>query len=603
MPRWLILLVGLALWLLGSAPATDTITPISEIQGAGHISPLVGQLVVTHGIVTALRPSGFYLQNPTPDESPATSEGLYVYTGAPPGVSVGDWLRVTGTVEEYAPGGATSADLSTTELSHPLIDVISNGNALPAPVIIGSGGRLPPGEVIEDDGLADFDPDSDGLDFYEALEGMRVQVHQPIVVGPTNSSRELAVLADGGVGAGLRTPRGGIVVRPGDANPERVILDNALQPLPKTAVGDTLGDAITGVMDYGFGQYRLLVTEPITHTPGGLAGEVSEFIQDHRLRVASFNVENLGPRDRAEKFTRLAAQIVEQLHSPDVLALQEVQDNSGGADDGVVQADRTYARLAAAIEAAGGPTYAWRDIAPQDNQDGGEPGGNIRVGFLFPPERVTFVERPGGDATTPVRAVAGEGGVQLSLSPGRIAPDDPAFVDSRKPLAGEFLFRGEKVFVIGAHLVSRRQDDPLFGRVQPPRCPSEGVRVAQAQAITGFVAELLALDSQAHVIVLGDMNDDWFSAAMRSLAAPQMPAGDELLNLMEALPPEERYSYLWDGNSQGPDTILASRSLKAQFDVVHANAEFPHTARASDHDPVLAVFDLGWRVYVPMVGR
>ncbi|NLG48590.1 MAG: hypothetical protein GX552_00600, partial [Chloroflexi bacterium] len=575
MRRWLALILGLALCLPGSAPAAEIVAPISEIQGAGHLSPLAGQRVTTQGIVTALRSNGFFLQSPTPDERPATSEGIYVYTGAPPGVSVGDWLTVTGTVEEYAPGGATSADLSTTELTHPLISVISASHALPPPVIIGSGERLPPGEVIEDDGLTDFDPDHDGLDFYEALEGMRVQVQQPIVVGPGNSSGELTVLADAGAGAELRTPRGGIVVRPADANPERIILDNALQPLPKAAVGDMLGDAITGVMDYGFGQYRLLVTSPVTHTLGGLAGEVSALVEDHRLRVASFNIENLGPRDRAEKFTRLATQIVEQLHSPDILVLQEVQDNSGGGNDGTVQADRTYARLIAAIEAAGGPTYAWRDIAPQDNQDGGELGGNIRVGFLFRPERVTFVDRPGGDSTTPVQAVAGEDGARLSLSPGRIAPNDAAFVSSRKPLAGEFVFQGEKVFVIGAHLASRREDDPLFGCVQPPQCPSAEVRVAQARIIAAFVSELQALDPHANIIVAGDMNDDWFSAALQTLAAPQTPAGEGLLNLMETLPPEERYSYLWDGNSQGPDTILASRSLKAQFDVVHANAEFP----------------------------
>jgi hypothetical protein len=44
-----------------------------------------------------------------------------------------------------------------------------------------------------------------------------------------------------------------------------------------------------------------------------------------------------------------------------------------------VDASDTFNEL---IGAAGGPTYDFRQIDPVDDQDGGEPGGNIRVGFL-----------------------------------------------------------------------------------------------------------------------------------------------------------------------------------------------------------------------------
>ena len=86
--------------------------------------------------------------------------------------------------------------------------------------------------------------------------------------------------------------------------------------------------------------------------------------------------------------------------SPDIIALQEIQDNNGTTDDGTVDASETYGALIAAIQTAGGPVYEYRDIAPLDGLDGGVPGGNIRVGFLFNPARVTFIDRPGGDATT-----------------------------------------------------------------------------------------------------------------------------------------------------------------------------------------------------------
>lgn len=51
-----------------------------------------------------------------------------------------------------------------------------------------------------------------------------------------------------------------------------------------------------------------------------------------------------------------------------------------------------------------GPRYQWRYIAPTDNQDGGEPGGNIRQVFLFNPKRVSFTDRVA--AVTPSRPPA-----------------------------------------------------------------------------------------------------------------------------------------------------------------------------------------------------
>ena len=73
------------------------------------------------------------------------------------------------------------------------------------------------------------------------------------------------------------------------------------------------------------------------------------------------------------------------LNSPDIVFLQEIQDNSGPTDDGTVIANVTLTNLANAIQQAGNASeaYSFVEIAPVNDQDGGEPGGNIRVAYLY----------------------------------------------------------------------------------------------------------------------------------------------------------------------------------------------------------------------------
>src|SRR5690606_17170590 len=131
----------------------------------------------------------------------------------------------------------------------------------------------------------------------------------------------------------------------------------------------------------------------------------------------------------------------------------------------VVDADQTLDKLVKAITAAGGPNYEWRQISPENLADGGEPTGNIRNAFLFRTDRgLRFVDRPGGDATTATEVRRVRGRAQLTLSPGRIAPRDPAWKDTRKSLAGEFTFRGRPLIVVANHLSSKGGDDPIMGR-------------------------------------------------------------------------------------------------------------------------------------------
>ena len=584
------------------AEAGNTVR-IHDIQGAAHTSPLNGRPVTgVPGVVTALTSNGFWFQDPRPDADPATSEGLFVLTGTRPAVSVGDAVTVSGAVAEFRPGAPTN--LTTTEITGPAVTVGSAGNALPVTVI--GKDRKPPRRTIEDDATGDaetsgvFDPATDGIDFYESLEGMRLELDDAVAVGPRNVFGEIPVLARDGAGAGPRTRRGGIVIRPDDYNPERIILDDPIAATPAADVGDHFAGPVTGVLDYNAGAYKLLVTAPPVRVPGAAPRETAQAPGPGELAIGAVTVENLAATSPSAEFDRHAGLIVHTLRSPDILTVEEVQDDNGATDDGTVAAGQTFAKLAAAISVAGGPAYQWRSIDPRNNADGGTPGGNIRVGFLFRTDRgLSFVDRPGGDATTPTGVTNDGGRARLTLSPGRIDPANAAFTANNKSLAGEFSWRGKPLIVVADHWISKGGvlirytdkgvDQPLFGHFQPPVLTTEAQRVAEATAVAGFVRAIRAIDRNANVVVAGDLQDFPWSPPLRALTD-----GTGLRDLPALLPLPERYTYILDGNSEVFDHILLSTGLSTRpyaYDVVHVNSEY--TDQTSDHDPSVVRLKLG----------
>ena len=566
---------------------------IYEIQGAGHFSAFHGGFVTgVPGVVTAVRPSSFTMQDAVGDGNDATSDAILVFgTGA---VSVGQAVSVSGRVAEFRAGGPTSTNVATTEIVSPTVTPAGPG-AVIAQTVVGAGGRVPPTSVIDDDATGSvetsgtFDPGSDAIDFYESLEAMLLRVNDPVVVGPTNPFGELWVLPDNGAGAGVRTNRQGIVIGPADFNPERVQLEDDIvaDATPDANVGDRFTSAAVGVLDYNFGNYELLLTSALTRVDGGLQRETTRAAEPGELAVATFNVENLSPVDSPAKFARLADLIVDNLQAPDIVALEEIQDNDGPANTAVTDASATLQQLIAAIQATGGPTYQFRQINPVDDADGGQPGGNIRVGFLFRTDRgLEFVDRPGGTSTTATGVTGRNNQTRLTFSPGRIDPQNAAWTDSRKPLAGEFRFRGKTYFVIVNHFNSKGGDQPLFGRFQPPTRVTEVQRHQQARVVNDFADRILAADRNALVAVLGDINDFEFSETVEILES-----GGVLTSLMDTLPNVERYSYVFEGNSQVLDQVLVTDKLAkdtTSYDVVHVNAEF--FDQASDHEPQVARF-------------
>jgi len=575
--------------VLTPTETTPTGPSIAEIQGAGHFSPYEGDTVENvQGVVTALRGDGYYIQSLQPDNNLATSEGLLVFTKYPPRVKVGDLVLVSGEIDEFYASGAEAGYLPITELVQSEFTVLSSDQAVPEPVIIGQGGRTPPNKIIDNDSLDVFDPDEDGIDFYESMESMLVQVNDALAVGPSSAYKEIPIVVDGGENAGLLSAAGALVIQKDDYNPERILLDDSLRSLPLVMTGDYSIDPIVGILDYTFGAFKLQPLKKPTFTSGGFEPEIAVPASDDELSVATFNVENLDPLDLPERFETLANQIVNHLQSPDLITLVEIQDNNGPGMNDEVDASQTYQMIVDAVIAAGGPVYQFRDIAPKPNRDGGESGGNIRVGFLFRTDRgLTFVDRAGGDAITAVEWVQDATGTHLSFSPGRVDPTNSAFLESRKPLVGEFVFRGQTIFVVANHLNSKGGDTALFGEFQPPLLTSETQRVKQAQVLNDFVAELLRLDPQANILVTGDLNDFQFSNPLVTLM------GNELTNLVTVLPAEEQYTYVYEGNAQVLDHILASPNMYRNLndiDIVHVNALLYGSERLGDHDPVLARF-------------
>ncbi|MBB3691885.1 Ig-like domain-containing protein [Sphingomonas sp. BK580] len=542
---------------------------IGAIQGEAHRSVYVGQSVTTTGIVTAVDSNGFYLQSAHGDGNDATSDGIFVFTSTAPTVTVGDGVSVAATVTEYA---GDAQGLTLTELTRPTVTVESSGNALPAAVVIGQGGVLPPSAVLDDDRLSQFDPTHDGLDFWESLEGMRVTIDAPQAVSNTNDFGETDVVASHGQGATGVNDRGGITISPGDYNPEKIQIDDDSGVFAGFHPGYTIGDqlsSVTGVVNYSFDQYEVIATEAVSVTRDvTLAREVTSLAGDsNHLSIATYNLENLDTSD--QKFDVLAGDIVYNLKAPDVIAVQEIQDADGAGSGGDLSGTVTAQGLIDAIYAQSGLHYAYVEVAPTvAGSTGGEPGGNIRNGYLYNTDRVGYVD----------------GSAELITG--------AAYQGTRNPLVAQFTFAGETVTAINVHLTSRLGSEPLQGADQPAVNAGDAARTAQAAGVKAYITEHLADDPALNIAVLGDWNGFYFEDAQTQLTDPAK--GGVLTNLNTLLPSEERYSYLFEGNAQQIDNVLVTQGLVggASYDSAHLNSQAAGE-RPTDHDPQVALLFVG----------
>lgn len=593
------MLTGAALFAPAGSPmaphyvqaAQQQIQHIGQIQGEGHYSPYAGKKVRdVRGVIT-FRASDkvFYMQDEG-DGNDKTSDGIMVY--APnASIGIGDYVSVDGEVIEfYGPGykGKEETDLPITEIVASKIRQLGK-KELPAPVVLDKDRRIPR-KVIDSDGLKVFNPEQDALDFWESLEGMLVTVEDPKILGPQRYG-EIFVVP--GTHEGPFNNSGGLSIAADDMHPEHICLQlqggNARNIVTKA--GDKINGKVTGVVTYGFGIYKVQTRTnqlpPIVD--GGLKPEQTVIVPDpDKLLVASYNIENFSANPAKtpdSKVKRLAQSIVNDLKSPDIITILELQDNDGPVDSGDADASKSAARLIDAIRTESGTEYACVNINPNDNEDGGQPGANIRVAYFYRPDRVQLKEGKKGTADEANSWSHGH----LTLNPGRIDPKNPIFSWTRKSLAAEFTFKGKDIVIVANHLNSKRGDDSLYGKKQPVVLKSEKKRLELAAAIKKFVNDGFAQNPDMNLLMTGDFNDFEFSPVIRALE------GSNMKNVVSSHDKGDRYAYYYQGNDQILDNILVSKSLmdRYAFDIVHVNSSFMEQhGRVSDHDPLLIQLDL-----------
>lgn len=257
-----------------------------------------------------------------------------------------------------------------------------------------------------------------------------------------------------------------------DANPEAIVIGSPLDGTKNpddTKLGDFVGE-VTGVVTYAFGFYRILPLTAIKVSKRSNSEHPAVSFTSKEsckgITVADYNTENLNPE--SAHLPLVVGQIVEKLRTPDLIFLQEVQDNSGAANDGVVSANKTLAALADGIEAASGVVYEWAEVVPDNNVDGGQPGGNIRQAYLYRPDVVQLV-KPNEGSASDVNAVLD--GPTLKFNPGRIDPANSVWDNSRKPLAAEWKpVKGTKksFFTVNVHFGSKGGSSSIHGDARTP---------------------------------------------------------------------------------------------------------------------------------------
>jgi len=591
---------------------------VSQIQGAAHLSPYYGYRVVTKGILTAVaRPENstgmeLYLQSAENDDDPRTSSALNIYLGNQRSdLAVGQEIEVAGIVTEIMTyQGMTRTAIRDVDS----FKILSSGNPLPAPVLLGGadGLKIPNKYISTYRGNLNQKTElnlSDAIDFWESMEGMRIKAAKPTVVGFRGGKEKfdeekryitVYVTPDGSSDPGSMSDIGGIIPDPEASiyNPEVIrIVDSDLAPNVKAAqvfnAGDKFSYDLEGILSYqtntfGDGEFVMFVTGQFNGTSTIKQLEARPKTQltadaDH-LTVASYNVENLAG-NRLVRIQEIAKSISLNLACPDIVVLPEIQDFNGPEMTGGTDAERTLSGLLGYLTCADAEFYRALNIDPISMQDGGEPGGNIRVAMIYNSKRVGF-EAKGSPRALDETTINDRG--DLNQNPGRVYPNDDVFYRSRKPLVAQFTFKGQKVFVIGNHLNSKLSDGNLWGAEQPLGNHSEIQRTLAAKKLNQFVARLLQVAPDSNVILAGDMNAYWNETSMDVLA------GKHLKNLMthgDLFPRNKWYSTNYNGSTGAIDHIFADANLLAkepEFEVIHMNSIYMN--KTSDHDPVISRF-------------
>ena len=556
----------------------DCVLEIFSSQGSGLFSPFENSTVTTeNNVVTALATNGFYIQTPTArtDGDVDTSDGIFVFTGGFPSVSVGDRVDVTGNINEF---------FGSTEFNNSPAITITGMGVVPATT-------PSPNPTVP----------SCSVNNFECFEGMLIEITGGSVAASnqrfaTDITAEVFIVA--GPDRAYREPG---IEYPGllglpvwDGNPEVFELDPDRLGLTNLIIPGGSSFNATGVLGFEFGGYEFFPSS-LNGTSAPLpvavrARNANEFtvgslnlfrLFDDVDDPPSTNAQDAARNDALvstaaeylQRRAKLVQYILDVLRAPDILAVQEAEKievlQDLAADIGITDPSVVY--TAYLIE--------------------GNDVGTIDIGFLV-------------RNTVQVDAIT-----QLGLAETFIDPTDFSvdLVHDRPPLlleggfdTGGFL---SPIAVLGVH---NRSFSGIEGS-QADRVRKK--RLEQAQSIAQKVQDFQTTNPTVGLVVTGDFNDyeftDGYVDAVGQISGNFTPVDNllsgpdlvnpDLTNQVLSLPAEERYSFIFQGSAQVLDHALTSTALNpavtgfaygrgnadAAVDLINDDST---SLRSSDHD-------------------
>ncbi len=517
---------------------------IWEIQGAGLNSNYQGQRISTeNNIVTAKGSNFFFIQTPTErsDNKTETSDGILVLSSGNPSVKVGDLVNIEGTILEE--DNTTAISNVNQELT-----IIASDQELPAAIAL---------NVDFPGTQRAFVPD------LEKVESMLV-TFDGLICGPPEdrdwipvTTQETRRFREPGI------PYPGLPNLPiWDGNPELFWVDlDALGESNNRFIGGQTRIQMQGVMVEISGQY---VGFPSSYTLSG-----DNYIQAVRARqsgeftVGCINTLRLIKGESAYEIRsrKMATYIVQQLGSPDIVAVQEI----GGVDE--------LEDLAFHI----------RQLEPTSNYQVQflSSNGDIHTAFLVQSSTFQVLEL-----------------IQLSknefLSIGGTLHDRPPIL-----LSGQVQTSPPTPLkVLNLHLRS------LLGITGSNSTFVRTKRNEQAKSVAEIAQEL----RDDNLVILGDFNaypfSDGYVDVVNQIAGTPTEGAlfsntnivtPPLIKYVDRLPETERYSFIFEGNAQMIDHCLSTELddfIYEDFQFARGNADnswiYTNSAnileRSSDHD-------------------
>lgn len=575
MKRAPIIFTLLMLSLLMSTPRAlaqteipPNVLPVYAVQGDGIASPLLGDYVDVYGVVTGVTSNGFYLQDPTGDGDPETSDGVFVYMGRKPKVEPGQCILVRRSfVDEY---------YDKTELAR---------TKKPEEVDYCETLTVEPVEIP----FARLATDPETL--FERYEGMLVRVDdlQGVVEGPTKRFRDgSAEIAFVPQGVEPYLPGGRVFQRADEEMDALMYVSSGLGgDLPGLNWGDSISvggepgpdDAALAILDYNFGKYQLLLL------PGQQVASASEDRQpdavasgpaaEDEITVCTFNILGMGKggeqyHDEAEYAAQLqkrALAIDESLKGCTVIGVEELgtpEDAQNLAD--LLATNHGLAYDATAIKGPGTKSFEF----PLTN------------GLLTRSDRVEVIDAE-------LRQGCSKNNYDVGYMSG--ACERGTFgLFNRPPLVVDLLVSGAwgepyPMTIIVNHWKSKGGNEEV-NKVR---------REAQAAHVASLVQEKVDANPDARVVVVGDLNDYYDSVPVETLRTGVEP---NLVHTYDFLPDLNRYTYTFNGGSQVLDHILVTPNMVddvVAIEPIRINADYAYPAvtdattvhHSSDHDPVL----------------